>query len=481
MNENKTTKAFSKREYHATKIIFSLLLLLLIIPTVINLQTSTYFFTSPTSASRALFVKWKGIALNATNALGHSENTYATAWVSKLRDSVTYLPLKDLRFADTPMEGNTWFMSSLNDTHEENEAEYLYFPSQASKGRLLCMKGRDSRDGMKNSYALAWPEALPDSAKLIKGLTFVSDTYYDYQNLWHGLTAMVPFVGWSMKNECVRPTRWILFHWGEMRLKVGSWLQHLMRANFGDFRIETFEDGDGPYCFEKAVVIRHNEGSMGKEKKLQVSDQLRCQARRFCGIDPAGKGEEVNEKGEPVIRLTLLMRRGARAFKNPTAVADIFSRECDKVEGCILKVVQSEDLSFCDQVREMTYTDVVASPHGAQLTNMLFMNRNSSVMEFFPKGWLELAGIGQYAHHWMADQSGMNHQGAWWEPLGKYECPSPENELDCFNFYKSGQVGHNETHFADWARTVLNEARTNKLESAKRSSFNKPHSSACSC
>lgn len=61
----------------------------------------------------------------------------------------------------------------------------------------------------------------------------------------------------------------------------------------------------------------------------------------------------------------------------------------------------------------MTNTDVVASPHGAQLTNMLFMDRNSSVMEFFPKGWFELAGIGQYAHHWMADQSGMNHQGSW--------------------------------------------------------------------
>lgn len=119
---------------------------------------------------------------------------------SKLRDSVTFLPLKDIRFAKTAVEGNTWFMNSLSDTYEENESQYLYFHLEASKGRLLCLKGNDKRDGTKNSYALAWPEGLPNSTTLLKGLTFVSDAFYDYKNLWHGLTAMFPFVGWSMKN-----------------------------------------------------------------------------------------------------------------------------------------------------------------------------------------------------------------------------------------------------------------------------------------
>lgn len=128
-------------------------------------------------------------------------------------------------------------------------------------------------------------------------------------------------------------------------------------------------------------------------------------------------------------------------------------------------------------------TDVVASPHGAQLTNMLFMDRNSSVMEFFPKGWLELAGVGQYAHHWMADQSGMNHRGAWWDPLVKKECPFPQQDLDCFNFYKNGKVGHNETHFAEWARIVLDQVRISKMQIATRSPTNKPqpNSIACKC
>ncbi|XP_002514001.2 uncharacterized protein LOC8268375 [Ricinus communis] len=479
MDLERSTKAFTKQKssYHPAKVIAPILLLMLILVLV---QSQSSPFSYPTSTARAFFNRWKGLALNATNYPALTKNT--NRLISKLQDSVTFLPLKDLRFAKTAMESNTWFMSSLNDTREENEAEYLYFPSEMSKGRLLCIKGNDGTDGTKNSYALAWPEALPHSAKLMDGLTFVSDTYYDYVNLWHGLCAVAPFVGWSIKNECLKPTRWVLFHWGELRSKMGAWLENLMGTNFGEVKVERLEEGAQPYCFEKAVVMRHNEGGMGKEKKLQVFDLLRCKARRFCGIDPAGKGKEVNERGEPIIRLTLLMRRGSRSFKNATAVIGVFARECAMVDGCTLKVVQSEDLSFCDQVRVLTYTDIVASPHGAQLTNMLFMDRKSSVMEFFPKGWLELAGIGQYAHHWMADQSGMIHQGTWWEPLSVKECPSPEHDLECFNFYKDGKVGHNETHFAAWTTTVLDQVRAKKLE-INKSSFNKSqlYSTACAC
>ncbi|KAM1180677.1 hypothetical protein ACFX13_020062 [Malus domestica] len=400
---------------------------------------------------------------------------------SKLRNSVTFLPLKDTRFANTAMEGNTWFMSSLSDTFEENESEYLHFPSDASNGRLLCIKGNDIKDGTKNSYALAYPEGLPNSTTFLKGLAFVSDTFYDYGNLWHGLTAMMPFVGWSMKNGCAKPARLVLFHSGELRVteKMGLWIQNLMQANFGQVQVEEFEKGEGPYCFEKAVVMRHNVGKMGKKKKLQVSDLLRCKAREFCGINPNGRRREVNVRGEPSIRLTLLMRRGSRSFKNPTAVTAVFSRECVAVDGCTLKVVQSEDLDFCDQVRLMTNTDVLASPHGAQLTNMLFMDRNSSIMEFFPKGWLELAGIGQYAHHWMADQSGMTHRGAWWDPYADKECPEPNKQLECFLFYKDGRVGHNETYFAEWTRTVLKQVRTSKLEQDIESS--QRDSNVCLC
>ncbi|GAV79702.1 hypothetical protein CFOL_v3_23165 [Cephalotus follicularis] len=107
-----------------------------------------------------------------------------------LSHSVTFLPLKDLRYADKALQGRKWFMSSLYDTHEEGEVQYQHFPSESSKGRLLCLKGRHTHDGSWNSYALAWPNALPHNATLVNGLTFVSYNHYNYDNIWHGLSAM---------------------------------------------------------------------------------------------------------------------------------------------------------------------------------------------------------------------------------------------------------------------------------------------------
>ncbi|XP_071923956.1 uncharacterized protein [Coffea arabica] len=415
----------------------------------------------PSSSPKAIFPQCK------TEAGAWNQTKVIDALVDKLKQSVTFLPLKDLRFSESAMTGNTWFMSSLNDTLEENEAEHLYFPSEASRGRLLCLKGRDTSDGTKNSYALAWKESLPESAILLEGLTFISDTYFNHDNLWHGVSAAAPFVRWSMKNGCSRPSRWVLFHWGELRHKMGSWLGHLMQINYGDVKVEGFDKGDGPYCFEKALVMRHDTGAMGSESKLKAFDLLRCKARKFCGFNQVRRGIEVHERGLPLIKFTLLMRRGSRSFKNATAVREIFAKACAAVEGCQFDVVQSEDLSFCDQVLVMSKSDIVASPHGAQLTNMFFMDRNSSIMEFFPKGWLEHAGLGQYAHHWLANMSGMKHRGAWWDQNGQ-ECPNPKDELQCFFFHKDGQVGHNKTYFTEWAKKVLHEVRQEKLEEATK-------------
>lgn len=96
-----------KSSCHSIKLITALSSLLLIL-IIFYIQASSF----NTSASWTFF--WKGV-MNPTR---HSDDLAAT-----------FLPLKDLRFAETAMTGNTWFMSSLNDTYEENEAEYLYFPS----------------------------------------------------------------------------------------------------------------------------------------------------------------------------------------------------------------------------------------------------------------------------------------------------------------------------------------------------------------
>lgn len=320
--------------------------------------------SSPHSPSWSFIHKWQNFVINTTFITNTTDDHYDrghndSSCIQQLSESITFLPLKDLRYAATAQQGHTWFMSSMYDTHEEGEVQYQQFPSKASKGRLLCLKGKDTHEGAWNSYALAWPKALPKNATFMNGLTFVSYNHYNYDNIWHGLSAMVPFVAWHLKNQCAElPKRWVLYHWGEVRTKMGPWLKILMEATFGKpLHIEGFDgiesssddDEENPACFENAVVMRHNEGGMSRQRRIEVYDLLRCKARLYCNV--SSRLRHVEGSAPPVvIGMTLFMRTGARSFKNESAVIDIFGKECSKVEGCRLTVAYSNNLTFCEQV-----------------------------------------------------------------------------------------------------------------------------------
>jgi hypothetical protein len=109
----------------------------------------------------------------------------------------------------------------------------------------------------------------------------------------------------------------------------------------------------------------------------------------------------------------------------------------------------------------LSETDVLATAHGAQMTNMIFMDRNSSVMEFYPFGWKERAGIGQYVFRWLADWAGMRHQGAYRDSGGP-ACNGTDARLQCLDSFKNSQIGHDEAHFTQWATNVLQEMKEYK-------------------
>ncbi|XP_020872808.1 uncharacterized protein LOC9305276 [Arabidopsis lyrata subsp. lyrata] len=434
---------------------FSLNVLCLVVTVFVLLQIWSFHITQqPILLPPSLFTYLKEQQQEPEQIISENETAYL---VEKLRESVTFLPLKDLRFSNKPLEGHTWFMSSLYDNQTKGEVQYQEFPSESSKGRLLCLKGVDEHDGSWNYYALAWPQALPVNASLQEGLTFVSYNHYSYGNMWHGLSAMVPFVAWSLRNQCESPQRWVLYHWGELRFKMGNWLSEIITATYGqNTKFLRFVDENKPVCFHKAVVMRHNEGGMSRERRMEAFDLIRCKARKYCNIS-------LSQTSESRIGMTLLMRTGPRSFKNESAVIDVFKRECKRVEGCELKVSYSNNLTFCEQVELMKMTDVLVSPHGAQLTNLVLMDRNSSVMEFLPKGWRKLAGVGQLVYQWGASWSGMRHEGSWHDPDGEI-CQFPDTDRRCMSVYKNGRIGYNETYFGEWAKSVLGKLREKKME-----------------
>ncbi|PUZ71070.1 LOW QUALITY PROTEIN: hypothetical protein GQ55_2G285400 [Panicum hallii var. hallii] len=367
--------------------------------------------------------------------------------VDRLRASATFLPLKDTR-----QGAQTWFLSTLNATAEpEGEARNLVFPSPASAGRLLCLAAPSRHDGARNAYALASRDALPRGAALLPGLAFVSEPACDHTNIWHGLTSPVPFASWHARSRRRAP--------GAVRTEMSGWLAALAEAATGAaVAIETF-DAPGPACFEEAVVFRANVAGMNKERMLRAADFMRWPGP-YCGVNASSKpGGGGDDSG---LRVTLLFRTGARAFKDEAAVTRVFQKECRRVAGCDVAAAHANNLTFCDQVRLLSSTDVLISAHGAQMTNTLFMDRNSSVMEFYPLGWKQRAGGGQYVFRWMVDWTGMRHEGSWWEPVGE-PCPDNRDILDC---WKDRQIGHNETYFAEWAARVFAAARERKRGNA---------------
>lgn len=44
----------------------------------------------------------------------------------------------------------------------------------------------------------------------------------------------------------------------------------------------------------------------------------------------------------------------------------------------------------------LSRTEVFILAHGAQMKNLMFMDRNSNIMEFYPMGWRQWAAGGQF-------------------------------------------------------------------------------------
>ena len=80
----------------------------------------------PTTNSWTFMSRWQNV-INNTNLSTLAKQYCAQdleSTASKLRDAVTFLPLKDLRYTSSAQQGHMWFMSSMYDTHEEGEVQY---------------------------------------------------------------------------------------------------------------------------------------------------------------------------------------------------------------------------------------------------------------------------------------------------------------------------------------------------------------------
>lgn len=103
-------------------------------------------------------------------------------------------------------------------------------------------------------------------------------------------------------------------------------------------------------------------------------------------------------KEHPIIRI--LNRAGNRSLLN----VEILQSRLSHQTGCPVDIVYFENKTFLEQITFMMQTDILLTPHGAQLTSINFMPACGGVLEFFPPGFW-------YPHFFgpLAASSGLTH------------------------------------------------------------------------
>lgn len=290
----------------------------------------------------------------------------------------TFLPIKDVGQPGMSDSDSNWFMSGLRGrSTSQGDGETFDLPSDDPVGRVLCVRGNDGGDGTKNGYGLFRKEAMPPDSIFRRGTTFVADNYWDYNNIWHSMSALVNFGTWRLENKCAAPDRLVLYHMGELVSAMGAWITHVLQAAFmKNLPVDILGGANSSVCFERAVIQRRGLGGVDTTHMHALFDMLRCKARRYCGIRrPAQKS--------PSTEVLILTRSGPRAFTNETAVAAVVRQECLKVPGCSMRVLNTANLTFCEQVPFVFHR----CPHQASEVTLLHS-------ETWLTWWERLAGGG---------------------------------------------------------------------------------------
>ncbi|XP_010030778.2 uncharacterized protein LOC104420679 [Eucalyptus grandis] len=200
----------------------------------------------------------------------------------RLHNAVAFLSLKDRHFADRPNRGPRL----AHELPQRNQYQ-RQTPAPALPIRPLKVPGA-----------------------MLRG----TPRHYDYDNIWHGLSTVFPFVAWHRGDGCRCQPEWrALCHWDELWPEMVLWLSKLIEVTFG--KPPSID------VFDKIKV--KNEGGMSRERRLEAFDSSRCSVRRYCNLSSEVHGDGKNGKA---IRLMLLMRREARSFRNESAVIGIFQR-----------------------------------------------------------------------------------------------------------------------------------------------------------
>ncbi|MCO5606899.1 hypothetical protein L7F22_061090 [Adiantum nelumboides] len=172
---------------------------------------------------------------------------------------------------------------------------------------------------------------------------------------------------------------------------------------------------------------------------------------------------------------------GARGFLDEAVWQRVVKKGCEATPNCNWSVMYITNLTFFQQVEVMSRTNILVSAHRAQLANMIFMPPRGRIMEMFPRGWLEMAGHGQYIYRNLVNWVDLQHEGGWRDPYTS-PCPNPSDVGACFSHCKNQPLGINVTYIENWLGDVIKRYQEDSLPlKQKYQTFNSSSPHVCEC
>jgi Glycosyltransferase 61 len=152
---------------------------------------------------------------------------------------------------------------------------------------------------------------------------------------------------------------------------------------------------DGPYVQAKDTGIWENDIEITDFAMFDPERTLRTTfARQIPDLVPDLPCRKMNMNRAPKIALLNRAEKSGRFLMNANELVASIEQT---FPGQSVPIVYFEGKTLLEQVKFFMETDIVISPHGAQLTGIAFMKNCSTVIELFPKDYLTVDYFGSLA------------------------------------------------------------------------------------
>jgi Glycosyltransferase 61 len=140
-------------------------------------------------------------------------------------------------------------------------------------------------------------------------------------------------------------------------------------------------------CFDELVVLGALELNLPFIAGIVDANAFRDYVYETMGVDHAA----IEPGPNTALKITVLMRATNRWILNLKELLSLLeTMGIADVPWLQSHVLELEDMSFVEQVAVMAETDILISPHGAALTNLIFMRPHSAVIELMTSPWYEI-------------------------------------------------------------------------------------------